>query len=74
VSSRKNPDLYRGVSVSGAEPPMEIDNANDIDQFFAHIQRTWEKLGSAEPFWSVITAEKFTPVSTEDRPLAEMAI
>jgi SAM-dependent methyltransferase len=52
----------RTPSLSGHEPRMTIQNAytdNDLHKLFAHIQGTWHSLGETEPYWSVLTSEKF---------------
>jgi SAM-dependent methyltransferase len=42
--------------------PIEIDvdaSPEQLSRLFSSIQRQWEKLGDADPHWSVLTDEKF---------------
>jgi 2-polyprenyl-3-methyl-5-hydroxy-6-metoxy-1,4-benzoquinol methylase len=54
----KNPGIMF-LPLSGTEPEMEIEEVHNSDEFFYHIQETWEYLGETEPHWSVITHENF---------------
>ena len=52
----------RTASLSGNEPRMTIQDAyteHELQRLFEHVQGTWHYLGETEPYWSVITAEKF---------------
>jgi SAM-dependent methyltransferase len=53
---------FRTPSLSGNEPRMTIQDVyteNDLQRLFEHIQGTWHYLGETEPYWSVVTSEKF---------------
>ncbi len=48
------------VLVSGNEPPMYIEEtATDLQGLFSHIQRVWEHFSETEPYWSVLTQDRF---------------
>ena len=57
----KNPG-YRSPILAGNEPAMEIEDVTSdegLDRIFAHIQNSWQQLGETEPFFSVLSAERF---------------
>jgi SAM-dependent methyltransferase len=48
--------------LSGSEPAMPIDDElsqADLDRLFEHVQNTWQYLGETEPYYSVLTADRF---------------
>lgn len=47
------------LPMSGNEPPLSIEFTSDLREIFAHIKTVWEKLGKTEPYWSVLTCERF---------------
>lgn len=55
---RINHELYH-LSMSGNEPPMDINSTSNSEDLFLHIKSVWEKFGNTDPHWSVLTAEKF---------------
>lgn len=46
-----NPDLYRRVDVTGS--------ASDIHALVEHTRKVWADYGDQDPFWSVLTNEKY---------------
>lgn len=54
----KNPKTHT-LSLSGDEPPLLIEQSDNLQGLFEHIQNVWEHLGKTEPHWSVLTWEKF---------------
>jgi 2-polyprenyl-3-methyl-5-hydroxy-6-metoxy-1,4-benzoquinol methylase len=38
---------------------MFIERVSDLQELFSHIQNAWEHLGETEPYWSVLSLEKF---------------
>lgn len=57
----KNPELT-GPTLSGNEPPMEIervDSDETMRALFDRIQQSWTHMGETEPHWSVLPAEEF---------------
>lgn len=57
-----NSSTNKSTKLSGEEPLMSIElteNKNDLQKLFDHIQASWHKLGETEPYWSVLTNEKF---------------
>ncbi len=62
----KNPN--RPMALSGDEPAMVIEDVlleGDLNLLFTHIQQTWQHLGETEPYWSVLTAERFLQVNLQ---------
>ena len=47
------------LTMSGKEPPMQIEEVSDIDLIFSHVQETWNHLGNTDPYWSVLTQEDY---------------
>jgi SAM-dependent methyltransferase len=46
----------------GNEPPLEVEadpDAADLRRLFDRVQATWQRLGEADPHWSVLTAEEY---------------
>ena len=55
-------------------PAMAIQTKlpnGDIDKLWAHVAEVWTSLGYADPFWSVITDEKFRMGSVMDEEKIE---
>lgn len=55
---QKTPGLLY-LSISGNEPPMFIERVSDLQGIFLHTQKVWEHLGETEPYWSVLSSERF---------------
>jgi SAM-dependent methyltransferase len=52
----------RRPTLSGHEPPMAIEPVGDgpaLQSLFEHIQSTWQHLGESDPFWSVVSGDRF---------------
>jgi len=47
---------------------MEIEEVSEIDSIFSHVQETWNHLGNTDPYWSVLTQEKFKQNSEKEIP------
>lgn len=52
------------VCVSGIEPALSIETADDLDQsrlalLFRRVKESWSELGDDEPYWSVWTDDRF---------------
>jgi SAM-dependent methyltransferase len=50
------------LNFSPNEPPMQIQMESkdtELQALLAHIQSSWEHLGTTEPHWSVLTAEQY---------------
>ena len=60
-----NPVSFR-VPFSGHEPSLVIDDWHDVQQLFGHVQRVWERQGESEPYWSVLTLDRFRADSIHD--------
>lgn len=63
-TSRKRPRLH------GDEPKLMIDldlSVNDLQTLLEHVQVTWRQLGEVEPYWSVLTNEKFLNSNIENK-------
>lgn len=54
--------------LNGIEPPMDIDldKATDFTLIFQKVIKAWKKLGEDEPYWSVITEERFKNIGVHD--------
>lgn len=59
----KNPGFH-SLTLTGNEPPFEIEMTNDLRPIFDHIQQVWEHLGETEPYWSVLTWDEFKSTGT----------
>ena len=46
-----NPSLYRRIDVTGS--------ASDVDALVEHTRKVWNGYGDQDPFWSVLTNEKY---------------
>jgi SAM-dependent methyltransferase len=58
---QKYPGVFRTVGPDA--PKLRIDLTGTPDQMqrlHRHIRSTWERLGSTEPHWSVLSADRFT--------------
>ena len=70
IESPEFRDKYHNINKLGYhEPKMVIENSysqEELEIFFAHIQKTWENLGQTEPYWSVITDEQFLDKNIEE--------
>ena len=58
----RNGPVFGEPTLCGTEPPMEIEDVTsprDLRELFTHIQRTWERFGETEPYWSVLTSENY---------------
>jgi len=58
----RNPVSGRLPTLSGHEPEMQIKEVHsemELQALFDHIQNSWQHLGEAEPFWSVVTSESY---------------
>lgn len=58
----KNTLSHLRISLKGDEPVSDIETTGSPDKLarlFAHVDRSWESLGTAQPFWSVITDDGF---------------
>lgn len=67
-TGRKRPRLH------GNEPKLLIDldlSANELETLLEHVQSTWQQLGKTEPYWSVLTDEKFLLSNIGDRAVVE---
>ena len=62
---QKNPGFHT-LAISGHEPAMYIESISDLCKLFEHIKNVWEHLGETEPFWSVISDERFQTSNIED--------
>lgn len=60
-----SPDAFTsGANEFILASPGQVDveiNQNSFDKLVAHVQATWEALGSEKPHWSVLTNPKFLP-------------
>lgn len=48
--------------LSGIEPAMKIEELNseeEIETLFKDLRNTWQTLGATEPYWSVLSSDKF---------------
>lgn len=67
-SSRSRPRL------SGDEPKLQIDLAlseEEMQKMLEHIQAIWQELGKTEPYWSVLTHEKFLSANLVNKTAKE---
>lgn len=51
------------------KPEMKIEELKlekDLNILFEHIQDTWERLGETEPYWSVLSEEKYKKSYMQD--------
>lgn len=53
------------LTLTGQEPPMEIEKTEDLEALFRHIQTAWEQMGEVEAHWSVLTADRFKSAELE---------
>ncbi len=68
---QKNP---ASPALSGDEPRLVIEEGNseaELQTLFEHIQAAWEHLGETEPYWSVLTSEKFLHANIQHSSLIE---
>lgn len=59
---RRNNPHYSSTALSGYEPRMNVEEISSevkLQALFEHIQDSWQHLGKTEPYWSVLTGEKF---------------
>jgi SAM-dependent methyltransferase len=59
---RMNNPPYASKTLCGDEPRMNIEEVSsdvELQVLFEHIQDAWQHLGKTEPYWSVLSAEKF---------------
>lgn len=57
-----NPSSHIRTCMSGFEGPMNVQTAyteDELQGLFIHIQKEWQQLGTSEPYWSVLTEEKY---------------
>ncbi|MBA4148049.1 MAG: hypothetical protein H0X66_08015 [Verrucomicrobia bacterium] len=50
------------ATMSGHESQLNVETAAsdcELRTMYAHLEAVWEKLGQEEPFWSVITSDRF---------------
>jgi 2-polyprenyl-3-methyl-5-hydroxy-6-metoxy-1,4-benzoquinol methylase len=48
--------------LSGSEPALPVEDRlspESLDALFQHVQTTWQHLGETEPYYSVLTAERY---------------
>jgi SAM-dependent methyltransferase len=63
----QNPPLHL-PALAGDEPPMlieEVDDPQSLQQLIGHVQDAWQHLGETEPYWSVVTGERFLMANIE---------
>jgi len=68
---KKNP---ASPALSGDEPRLVIEEVNsetELQTLFEHIQSAWEHLGETEPYWSVLTSEKFLQTNIQHPSVIE---
>jgi SAM-dependent methyltransferase len=66
---RMNNPYYLSTALSGDEPRMnveEISSEAELQILFKHIQDSWQHLGKTEPYWSVLTSEKFLQANIQN--------
>ncbi len=64
---KNNPSIYK-PSLNGDEPKMYVEHScseHDLQRIFDHIQNSWQYLGETEPYWSVLTSDKFLQSNIE---------
>jgi SAM-dependent methyltransferase len=62
-----NPPLHL-PALDGHEPPITVELVDDPEQLqhlLTHVQATWQHLGETEPYWSVVTGERFRMANIE---------
>ena len=61
-------------ALSGNEPRLLIEEVNseaELQTLFEHIQAAWEHLGETEPYWSVLTSERFLHANIQHSGVTE---
>lgn len=56
-------------ALTGDESRLSIEVVSskaDLETLFKHIQETWQHLGEVEPYWSVLTSDKFRLANIEE--------
>jgi 2-polyprenyl-3-methyl-5-hydroxy-6-metoxy-1,4-benzoquinol methylase len=64
---QSNPVLSR-PTLSGLEASMdieEIQSEDDMQNLLLHIQKVWQYLGEVEPYWSVLSSERYKKANIE---------
>jgi 2-polyprenyl-3-methyl-5-hydroxy-6-metoxy-1,4-benzoquinol methylase len=63
-----NIQIRKSIKTLGwAKIEVEIDvNQDELRQMVSHVESTWAGLGGEEPFWSVLTNDKFKAASIEE--------
>lgn len=57
-----SPEINSGIGRFARAPAISVDVPDDsgqLQQMFDHVARSWAKLGSEEPHWSVVTSDAF---------------
>jgi hypothetical protein len=57
-------------SITGHEPRLQVQHEcteRELESVFRHVTTTWNELGKTEPYWSVLTDEKFRDANIRSR-------